>query len=163
MSSKGWLSIGSTSNLVPDTQFWEGEDQLSKWGFKMSRTTRLYGFIGCTVIGLALSILGVIFLFFDGFISFAIMYALGTIVSLLGTAFVLRFDRQFSMMFEKVRILATIVLLISIAMIFVGAFVIKSGIVCLILVFVQFLAYIWYNLSYIPYARSAVLGFLRLS
>ena len=89
MSSKGWLSIGSTSNLVPDTQFWEGEDQLSKWGFKMSRRTRLYGFIGwyvvhmkivnkwelneriSTVIGLALSILGVIFLFFDGFISFA--------------------------------------------------------------------------------------------
>ena len=44
--SKGWFTIDSATNLVPEAQFWEGEDQLSKWGFKMSRTTRLYGFIG---------------------------------------------------------------------------------------------------------------------
>jgi len=160
MSSKGWFnlesqtSLGAASNLIPDNQFFEGD---SAFAFlKLSRTTRLYGFIGCTVGGFILSVLGVIFLILGSLISFALMYALGTVLSLVGTGFLLGFQTQLKKMFQGTRIIATAVLLISIAMIFVGAFVIGSGVLCIILVIVQFLAFTWYSLSYIPYARAAI-------
>lgn len=53
MSSKGWFnlesqsSIASASNLIPDNQFFEGDSAFSF--LKLSRTTRLYGFIGWCV------------------------------------------------------------------------------------------------------------------
>lgn len=80
-------------------------------------------------------------------------------------------------MFKPVRVVATIVFLAMIVMIFVSAFVLGNGTLCIskslpsshlshdllkrevVLVFVilEYLAFLWYTLSYIPYARSAVL------
>jgi len=60
-------------------------------------------------------------------------------------------------MFKPVRIIATVMLLAAIVLIFIGAFVLNNGILCIIFVILQFLAYTWYTLSYIPYARTAVL------
>ena len=42
MSSKGWFSLGSTANLVPDTQYFEGDSAFSMFG--LTKTQRLYGF-----------------------------------------------------------------------------------------------------------------------
>jgi hypothetical protein len=100
-------------------------------------------------------------------------------------------------MFKPVRIVATILFIASVALVFVGAFVLKSGVRYLsflwalssfisfsllaamhkyaiipfallskspalsfcftVFVIIEFLAYTWYTLSYIPYARTAVL------
>lgn len=99
-------------------------------------------------------------------------------------------------MFKPVRVAATLIFLVSIVLVFIGAFVINSDVrvslavlgggfltaplprsscasvrtrtSCLpgktrwltpplVLVIVEYLAYTWYTLSYIPYARSAVL------
>lgn len=97
-------------------------------------------------------------------------------------------------MFKPVRLLATVVFLASIALVFVGAFVIRNEVcplavprVCsrspplgplhrqvpleplpshltcpLVFVIIEYLAYTWYCLSYIPYARSAVLKVVGL-
>jgi len=65
-------------------------------------------------------------------------------------------------MFKPVRLLATIVFLASIALVFVGAFVIGNDVLCIIFVIIEYLAYIWYSLSYIPYARSAVLKLIGM-
>ena len=43
-SSKGWFNLDSSSNLVPDTQYFEGESAFSFLG--LTRMQRLYGFIG---------------------------------------------------------------------------------------------------------------------
>ncbi|KAH8117246.1 SFT2-domain-containing protein [Phellopilus nigrolimitatus] len=122
MSGKGWFNLESAAS----TCYFEGESAFAKLG--LSRTTRLYGFAGCTFIGFVLSLLGTIFF------------------------------SQLKLMFKPVRVVATVILIASIAMIFVGAFVIGSGV---LLVIVQFLAYIWYTLSYIPYARTAILAFVK--
>jgi hypothetical protein len=63
-------------------------------------------------------------------------------------------------MFKPVRVVATLVLLGSIAMTFMGAFLLNNAVLCLVMVIVEYLAYIWYSLSYIPYARSVSLRFL---
>jgi hypothetical protein len=103
-------------------------------------------------------------------------------------------------MFKPVRIVATVVFLASIALVFVGAFVIKNDVRplrfslvhdshiaspvsgplhrCLpipdfrktdtdrslsaVFVIVEYLAYTWYTLSYIPYARAAVLKIIGM-
>jgi len=155
MASKGWFNLESSTNLVPETQFFEGDSAFS--GFGLSRTQRLYGFVGCLAVGFVLSVLGVIFIFLGSLVSFALLYGLGTVISLIGTGFLIGFWKQTKLMFKPVRILATIMLFAAIVLIFIGAFVLNNGILCIIFVILQFLAYTWYTLSYIPYARTAVL------
>ena len=64
-------------------------------------------------------------------------------------------------MFHKKRIIATLVLLSSIAATLIFAFALQSNvtadaIVVLICILIEYLAYFWYSLSYIPYGREIV-------
>jgi len=154
MANKGWFNLEAAGNTVPDTAFFDGDSAFKFLG--LSRKTRLYGFIGCLVVGFLLSILASALLFLQQLTTFALLYAFGTLISLIGTGFLIGFFKQLRLMFKPVRVVATIVFIGSIGLIFVGAFVIKSGVICLIFVFVEYLAYTWYTLSYIPYARAAV-------
>ncbi|TFK67910.1 SFT2-domain-containing protein [Pluteus cervinus] len=160
MASKGWFNLEAVGNAVPETAFFEGDSAFKFLG--LSRTTRLYGFVGCLVVGFVLSILGSALLFLGQLTTFALLYGFGTLISLIGTGFLIGFFKQVKLMFKPVRVLATIVFLLSIGLIFVGAFVLHSGILCLIFVVIEYLAYTWYTLSYIPYARSAVLKFVGM-
>lgn len=159
--SKGWFNLESAGAGVPETQFFEGDSAFSKLG--LTRTQRLYGFAGCFGVGFLLSILGTVFLFLGALTTFAFLYAIGTVVSLIGTGFLIGFFKQVKMMFKPVRVVATILFLASIGLIFVGAFVLNSGILCIIFVIIEYLAFLWYTLSYIPYARSAVLKVFGMS
>ena len=85
-------------------------------------------------------------------------------------------------MFKPVRIVATVVFLVMIIMpVFISAFVIGSSTLCIskhtscrrlclfaqardaVFVVLEYLAFLWYTLSYIPYARSAVLRVFGLA
>lgn len=159
MASQGWFKIPDVvSSSLPDNQYFEGDSAFSFLG--LTRTQRIYGFGACALIGFVLQLLGVIFI--GSLTIFATLYGFGTIVSLIGTGFIFGFFAQLKTMFKPVRVIASIVLIASIALIFVGAFVISSGILCIIFVIIQFLAYIWYTLSYIPYARTTVLKMIGL-
>jgi len=153
--SGSWFNLEAASGVIPETQFFEGDSAFKFLG--LTRTQRLYGFGGCLAIGFILSILGSSLLFLGQLGSFAVLYAMGTIVSLIGTGFLIGFASQMKLMFKPVRIVATIVFLGSIGLVFVGAFVLRNDILCIIFVIIEFLAYTWYTLSYIPYARTAVL------
>jgi len=155
-SSKGWFNLeAATNNAIPDTSVFEGDSAFKFLG--LTRQQRLYGFIICGIAGFALSLVGTIMLVLGFLTLFATLYAFGTIISLLGCGFLLGFAKQIKLMFKAVRVLATLILLASIALVFVGAFVLDNGVLCIIFVIVQYLAYTWYTLSYIPYARTAVL------
>jgi len=157
----GWYNLEAASNAIPQTQMFEGD---SAFAFlKLSRTQRLYGFIACLAIGFVLSILGAALLFLQLILSFAFMFVLGTIVSLIGTGFLIGFFQQLKLMFKPVRVIATVVFLGSIAMVFVAAFVLRNELLCIIMVIVEYLAFSWYTLSYIPYARDAVLKVIGLA
>jgi len=153
---KGWFNLeAGSSSVIPETQFFEGDSAFKFLG--LSKKTRLYGFIGCLAVGFVLSLLGSILLFVGQLGSFAVLYVMGTIITLIGTGFIIGFFKQIKLMFKPVRVIATVVFLASIGLVFVGAFVLKNDILCLIFVIIEYLAYTWYTLSYIPYARSAVL------
>jgi len=153
---KNWLNL-EDGGIVPETAFFEGD---SAYKFlDLSHKTRLYAFIGCVLIGFILSLLGTIVLMFGQLVLFAVLYILGTIVTLLATGFLIGFFRQLKLMIKPIRIVATIFFLASIILVLVGAFVLGNGILCLIFVIVEFFAYTWYSMSYIPYARA---GFLKM-
>ncbi|KAJ7929255.1 Got1/Sft2-like family-domain-containing protein [Mycena leptocephala] len=154
MASKGWFNLETAGAAIPETQYFEGDSAFKSLG--LSRTTRLYGFAACLGIGFLLSVLGSIVLFIGPITIFAVLYGFGTIISLAGTGFLIGFFSQLKLMFKPVRVVATFILLAAIGLIFVAAFVLDNDILCLILVIVQYLAYTWYSLSYIPYARTAV-------
>jgi hypothetical protein len=62
--------------------------------------------------------------------------------------------RQFKKMFQKTRVLATVIYLLSIVATLVCAFTTTSALLVFTCVVVQFLALFWYSLSYIPYGRD---------
>jgi uncharacterized membrane protein HdeD (DUF308 family) len=122
--------------------------------FKLSLTNRMYGFIGCTVVGLLSSLLGVITLFVGKYVSFSVMYSIGNIALLAGTMFIIGPMSQFKNMFSKYRYIATIVFLLSLIGTFVVAFAFHNALLSLICVIIQSCAYTWYVLSYIPFGRD---------
>ncbi|RSH91914.1 hypothetical protein EHS25_009284 [Saitozyma podzolica] len=127
----------------------------------LTRTQRLGGFAACYVGGLAVSLLGAILLFLGATGAFATLFAVGAILSLIGTGFLVGFKKQLQTMFKPVRVVATVLLFASIIMTFVSAFVLPA-ILCIIFVIVQYLAFLWYSLSYIPYARTLVKGWVGM-
>ncbi|XP_065838119.1 vesicle transport protein SFT2B-like [Oscarella lobularis] len=122
----------------------------------MSWATRIKGFIICLAIGIVLSILGTI-MFWVSLTAFAILYSLGTITSIASSFFLMGPLRQLKKMVDPNRLIATIVMIISIALTFCAAFWWKVGALCLVFVVIQLLAFTWYCLSYIPYARDCVI------
>jgi len=153
----GWVNLEAAT----DAQLFDNEKPAFSF-LGLTRTQRLYGFFGCTVLGFVLSLLGSILLFVGALWSFTILFTLGIIVSLAGTGFLIGFFKQLKMMFKPVRVVATIVFLGSIGLVFVGAFVLGNDVLCIVFVIVEYLAYTWYSLSYIPYARTAVKSMLGM-
>jgi len=140
---------------MPENQLFDNESAFSF--LKLTRTQRLYGFVGCLCVGLVLSIIGTSLLFLAQIPTFVFLYTLGIVVSLIGTGFLIGFASQLKQMFAPVRIVATIILFVSMGLVFVGAFVLSNALLCIVFVIIEYLAYTWYCLSYIPYARAAVL------
>ena len=61
-------------------------------------------------------------------------------------------------MFDNTRIAATIIYIIAIIVTLVVAFTTHNGLLTLICALIQWLALLWYSLSYIPFARDMVKG-----
>ncbi|KAI4488794.1 hypothetical protein M0802_011304 [Mischocyttarus mexicanus] len=123
----------------------------------LSWSTRIKGFAICFVIGILCSFLGSFALFLRrGLTIFAIFYTLGNIISLASTCFLMGPVNQFKKMFAATRIIATILVFLSIGMTLFAALHLNNPGLALIFIIIQSIAMTWYSLSYIPYARDAV-------
>jgi hypothetical protein len=92
---------------------------------------------------------------------FAIMYSLGSIMTIVSMCFLVGPQKQLKNMFENHRLLATVVYLLAIAATLAIAFSVSGilGVVgCIICVVVQFLAAAWYGLTYIPGGQDCLKG-----
>jgi hypothetical protein len=127
-------------------------------------TSRIKGFAVCFGLGFMFSILGALFLAIPGkgLKLFAIFYSLGNILSISSTCFLMGPWKQLKKMFNSTRVLATITALTFLVLTLVSALIIKKTGLTFICCLVQFLAMTWYSLSYIPYARDAVLKVLNI-
>ncbi|KAM9739681.1 vesicle transport protein SFT2A-like [Dama dama] len=123
----------------------------------LSFNTRLKWFAICFVGGI-FSILGTGLLWLPGGIKlFAVFYTFGNIAALASTWFLMGPVKQLKKMFETTRLLATIFMLLCFVLTLCAAlWWHKKGLAVLFCI-LQFLSMTWYSLSYIPYARDAVI------
>ncbi|KAH6574998.1 hypothetical protein BASA50_010665 [Batrachochytrium salamandrivorans] len=137
-----------------------GDDMEKMCGdFNLTRTQRFYGFGICFGVGFLISFFSTFALFSGGLALFALFFTFGNVVSLIGTGFLIGFVSQFKKMFDASRWVATCIFLASLALTLVFAFVVKIAFLTLILCVFQYLALLWYSISYIPFARDVVKSF----
>ncbi|XP_011500398.1 PREDICTED: vesicle transport protein SFT2B [Ceratosolen solmsi marchali] len=124
---------------------------------KLSKTTRIKGFIVCFIIGILLSVLGSFALFLRGGLTiYGVFYTLGNVISLASTCFLMGPVNQMKKMFAPTRIVATIMIFVAFALTLYAALGLHNAGLALLFIIIQSLAMLWYSLSYIPYARDAV-------
>merc|ERR1712106_1206339 len=88
---------------------------------------------------------------------FAFLHTVGNLMALGSTLFLTGPMKQLSNMFAKTRVIATVVMLAAIVLTLCSAFWWKKNVLALMFVIIQFCAMTWYSISYIPYARDAVI------
>lgn len=124
----------------------------------LSYSTRVKWFAICFAGGILCSILGSALLFLPGGIKlFAVFYTIGNIAALASTCFLMGPLKQLKRMFEPTRLIATIVMLLCLALTLCSVFWWQKKGLAIIFCILQFLAMTWYSISYIPFARDAVI------
>jgi hypothetical protein len=125
----------------------------------LSRTERVYGFVICFIIGWIISFSSAGSLHTDK-IRCALLYSLGNVVSMFSTMFLYGPYKQIQSMFDPSRRIATLVYIASIAACFYSAVYIHSIPLVMLLMAIQFVAMLWYCLSFIPWGREICIGML---
>ncbi|XP_068612495.1 vesicle transport protein SFT2B-like [Brachionichthys hirsutus] len=125
----------------------------------LSCGTRTKGFAFTFILGLLLSFLGVFLLWIPGLGIgvFATFYTAGNVCALLSTMFLVGPCRQLKTMCAKERALATIMMLVFLALTLCAAFLWRNVGLALAFCALQFLSFCWYGLSYVPFARETFL------
>lgn len=144
-SSGAFAGTGSSRWINMDTQQvknFGGEltgenDAFSKtFGIELTRQQRLIGFSACTLGGFVISLLGTVLLVTGSLSVFVVLYAVGVLVSLTGTGFLIGFIKQFKQMFRPVRITFTLVMIAAFIMVWVSVFAIGSTVLAIVFVIV---------------------------
>ncbi|XP_028323797.1 vesicle transport protein SFT2B-like isoform X1 [Gouania willdenowi] len=127
--------------------------------------TRVKGFAICFILGAVCSILGACLLWIPGvgLIVFAVLYSAGNVCALGSTMFLIGPWKQLKSMCAKERFFATIIMLVCLALTLCSAFWWKNKGLALLFCLLQFIAFTWYSLSYIPFIRDAIIKLFKLS
>ena len=112
--------------------------------------------IGCaTFMGLGVLMSFMAFISFNDLNKFGLFYALGSIMAICSTLFLMGPVKQVQRMFDETRRIATIVFLLSLGFTLFCALYLKIIALTLIACLVQSCALFWYGLSYVPMGRAA--------
>lgn len=124
----------------------------------LSYSTRIKGFCICFGIGLILSVLGSVSLVLGTNITaFSVLYTLGNICAISSTCFLMGPLKQVKNMFAPTRWIATVVMLLSLVLTLFSAFWWGKRGLALLFCIIEFCAFTWYAISYIPFARDAII------
>ena len=125
---------------------------------------RLIGFAICFGLGMLFqfmamgSIVGVLI---GRTNKFAFMYTVGNVVSVFATFFLVGPVRQFKNMIDVQRRNASLAFCGAIVMTLLALYVFHSKLLTVVFVVVQFAAYVWYILSYVPYGRECLMNVIQ--
>jgi hypothetical protein len=138
---------------TPHLPFQEDDDNLCP---TLTFKQRIMGFGATLCISLIVCVGAWIALFKKDYIWFGVLNTCANILALLSSLFLSGPKKQAKKMFEEKRQIATGVYLLTMVLTFIAALVIKSPALTIVCCIIQYLAMIWYGLSYIPFARDAV-------
>ncbi|VBB17570.1 Vesicle transport protein SFT2B [Yasminevirus sp. GU-2018] len=124
--------------------------------FSLSYTQRMYGFGGFFALGVLFSLIGTLMIFSMQLTAFAIFYTLGGISSIIASLFLFGPMSQLRGMVSSVqRGLSVFVYVLMIVLTLVVAFTLHNGLLCILFVVLQFVAYVWYMITSIPGGQTA--------
>jgi len=162
-ASDGIRRAGSALGVTQSSTS-QDNDEMSEFCPQLTFQQRTIGFGTCFVLGYLITFLS--FSFFLDLIAgnplpFVFLYTIGNVISLLSSMFLCGPRRQFKNMFDDKRKTTTIVYLSALISAIIICFIpfnkaLKLTLL-LILLIVQLFASTWYSLSYIPFARRAVI------
>ncbi|GAB9470577.1 Transmembrane protein [Globisporangium polare] len=139
-------------------------ESLAKTCPSLSRSQRMIGFASCFCLGYLISF-GSTFALIGGSANgakFGITYSVGNIIALCGSGFLVGPTEQVKLMMKPVRRVAAIIYLAMIIVVLAVAIAAPNlGGLVLFLVFIQFVAAVWYSASYIPYGRKILTGICK--
>ncbi|KAF8286947.1 putative Got1/Sft2-like family [Trypanosoma cruzi] len=138
------------------------EDETENLCPSLSFQERVIGFAVCLGLGFLLSIFAWVSIFALDFNTFAVINTVSNVTSIGSTMFLCGPMAQLKRMFDSKRLIATIIYFTSMALTFIAALVLRIPWLTIITVLVQYAAMLWYCLSYIPFAHTAVLKVLGL-
>nr|XP_046237855.1 vesicle transport protein SFT2B-like isoform X4 [Scatophagus argus] len=126
--------------------------------------TRMKGFVFSFVLGIILAFLGTFMLWIPGLGLgvFAALYTAGNICALVSTMFLTGPCQQLKTMCAIERAFATVMMLVCMVLTLLAAFWWNNIGLALVFCVLQFLAFTWYALSYVPYARESIIKLLKI-
>lgn len=133
-----------------------GEQREEEWCPSLTMQQRVIGFVCCVVFAGLLSTLSFVVLFQKEYLTFGVLNTVANIFALGSSLFLAGPKKQVKKMFEETRYIATSVYLLTMVFTFIAALWIKSPPLTIVSVIVQYLALVWYGLSYIPGARTVI-------
>lgn len=119
---------------------------------------RLIGFCACVAGSLMCSIIAWVMVFKGDLNTFAVVNTVANLFSVGSTFFLVGPMRQVKSMLKSYRWAATLIFVACMVLTFVFALAVKIPFLTIITVLLQYLAMTWYTLSYIPFARDAILA-----
>lgn len=138
------------------------------WFPNLTLKQRFGGMIACGLLGFLINMLSYIVLFTGNkdrkVIAYALLYTFGNTVTVLGTCFLWGFKAQFKAITHKHRIAISCVYFGAMLLTLIVAFTVEDPLrklLLVLLIMVQYTSYIWYALSYVPFARAALKTFFR--
>ncbi|CAG9533975.1 unnamed protein product [Cercopithifilaria johnstoni] len=146
--------VADLSNSPTDGTSQNQSDEASS----LSWDLRVQCFLGCLCLSVICSLGGSALLFTWRITGFAVMVSLGSILSLFGTCFLMGPLKQLQKMFERGRLLASLMYLLSIVFTLIAGLIFSNPPLALVFVIGQYIAMTWYSITYIPFAREAVLS-----
>jgi len=125
----------------------------------LSYGTRMKGFGISFTIGILLAGLGCLVLMLNplNVTGFSVLYTLGNITAICSTCFLMGPWKQITTMFAPTRLIATVVMLLSLVLVLMAAFWWGKPVLSFLFCIIEFLAFSWYCISYIPFARDAII------
>jgi hypothetical protein len=124
----------------------------------LNKTQRMLGFGVCFLMGMLLSMLSPYFILRP--VKLATSLTLGNALSIGSMMFLMGPTKQCQSMMDSKRRTATLIYMGSLVLTLLAAFLVKSRLLCLVCIVVQYSALLWYSLSYIPYGQSMLLRVL---
>jgi len=120
----------------------------------LSYKNRFYGFGICLGVSLIFFFFSILSVYLLQFIAFGALYTIGNVCLLGSSLFLIGPMRQLKMMFNPVRLIATLIYLGALAFTLFVAITTKSALLVLICVIIQVCAIVWYVASYLPFAQT---------
>ena len=120
----------------------------------LTRVQRFIGFAATAVIGMFAGVLSIIAIALLRIRKFGILFTICNICVLSSTGFVVGFKRQLQLLFEQKRYVASIGMFVGMSTTLMFAFKWKRLIGVVLGIVVEFVSFLYYALSYVPYGQQ---------